>query len=147
MSNSFLNWTSRVAISGRVAERRRPRDELTTPGDYHLPFGKVEAETTRRILAAVAACAFADVGLAIMVMPPHAVFRLVQMDQLPRAHQHSAGRETVVISCDGDRHLNPQDVLRIFQCTVSTLSPGRGHSATCPRPTCAAIACPRRRRR
>jgi hypothetical protein len=71
---SILNWTSWVAISGRVAERRRPQatDELTTPGDYHLPFGKVEAETTRRILAAVAACAFAGVGLAIMVMPPRA---------------------------------------------------------------------------
>ena len=46
MSNSFLNWTSRVAIAGRVAEQRRPEttDELTTPGDYHLPFGKVDAE-------------------------------------------------------------------------------------------------------
>jgi hypothetical protein len=46
MSNSFLNWTSRVAIAGRVAERRRPQtpDEQTTPGDYHLPFGKVDAE-------------------------------------------------------------------------------------------------------
>ena len=47
MSNSFLNWTSRVAIAGRVAERRRLRetDELTAPGDYHLPFAKVDAGT------------------------------------------------------------------------------------------------------
>ena len=39
MSNSFLNWTSRVAIAGRIAKHRRPHDtgELTTPGDYHLP--------------------------------------------------------------------------------------------------------------
>ncbi len=47
MSNSFLNWTSRVAIAGRVAERRRLDEtgELTTPGDYHLPFAKVDAGT------------------------------------------------------------------------------------------------------
>jgi hypothetical protein len=47
MSNSFLNWTSRVAIAGRVAERRRlhETDELTTLGDYHLPFAKVDAGT------------------------------------------------------------------------------------------------------
>jgi hypothetical protein len=47
MSNSFLNWTSRVAIAGRVAGHRRPQEsnELTTPGDYHLPFCKVDAGT------------------------------------------------------------------------------------------------------
>jgi len=46
MSNSFLNWTSRVAIAGRIAECRRPQNwsELTIPGDYHLPFGKTEAQ-------------------------------------------------------------------------------------------------------
>jgi hypothetical protein len=46
MSDTFMNWTSRVAIAGRIAERRRPHDwnELTTPGDYHLPFGKIEAK-------------------------------------------------------------------------------------------------------
>jgi hypothetical protein len=45
MSNTFVNWTSRVAIAGRVAERRRPhqRNELTILGDYRLPFGKAEA--------------------------------------------------------------------------------------------------------
>jgi len=39
LSQRFLNWTSRVAIAGRIAEHRRPHDtgELTTPGDYHLP--------------------------------------------------------------------------------------------------------------
>ena len=46
MSNSFLNWTSRVAIEARIAQWRRPQDEneLTMPGDYHLPFGKTEAQ-------------------------------------------------------------------------------------------------------
>lgn len=46
MSDTFVNWTSRVAIAGRIAERRRPQDwnELTTPGDYHSPFGKIEAK-------------------------------------------------------------------------------------------------------
>jgi hypothetical protein len=46
MSNSFMNWTSRVAIAGRIAERRRPQswNELTIPG-YHLPFGKAQAKT------------------------------------------------------------------------------------------------------
>ena len=47
MSNTFMNWTSRVAIEGRIAERRYLQNwnELTTPGDYHLPFGKAEAQT------------------------------------------------------------------------------------------------------
>lgn len=47
MSNAFMNWTSRVAIAGRIAERRRPQNwnEFTTAGDYHLPFGKTEART------------------------------------------------------------------------------------------------------
>jgi hypothetical protein len=47
MSNSFLNWTSRVAIAGRVAEERRSEslNALTIPGDYHMPFGKTEAQT------------------------------------------------------------------------------------------------------
>ena len=47
MLNSFLNWTSRVAIAGRVAQERRSEswNELTIPGDYHMPFGKAEAQT------------------------------------------------------------------------------------------------------
>jgi hypothetical protein len=47
MSNRFLNWTSRVAIAGRVAEERRSEswNEPTMPGDYHMPFGKTEAQT------------------------------------------------------------------------------------------------------
>ena len=47
MSNSFLNWTSRAAIAGRVAEERRSENwnELTILGDYHLPFGKADAQT------------------------------------------------------------------------------------------------------
>ena len=48
MSITFINRTSRVAIAGRVAERRRqPQNwnELKMLGDYHLPFGKAEART------------------------------------------------------------------------------------------------------
>jgi len=47
MSNSFLNWTSRIAIAGRVAEEHRSEsgNELTIPGDCHMPFGKAEAQT------------------------------------------------------------------------------------------------------
>ena len=47
MSNSFLNWTSRVAIAGRVAEERHSEswNELRIPGDYHTPFGKAAAQT------------------------------------------------------------------------------------------------------
>lgn len=47
MSNSFLNRTSRAAIAGRVAEERRSEscNELTMPGDYHMPFGRTEAQT------------------------------------------------------------------------------------------------------
>ena len=46
MSNSIENWTSRVAIAGRIAEYRDPQNwnELATLGDYHLPFGKAEAQ-------------------------------------------------------------------------------------------------------
>jgi hypothetical protein len=45
MSNTFVNWTSRVAIAGRIAEWRRPHswNESMILGDYHLPFGKAEA--------------------------------------------------------------------------------------------------------
>ena len=44
MSVSFINGTSRVAIAGRIAERRpQGWNELTLRGDYHLPFGKAEA--------------------------------------------------------------------------------------------------------
>jgi hypothetical protein len=45
MSNRILNWTSRVAIAARIAECRRPQNwnEMTIPGDYHVPFGKAEA--------------------------------------------------------------------------------------------------------
>ena len=45
MPNAFLNWTSRAAIAGRIAECRRPQNwnGFAIPGDYHLPFGKAEA--------------------------------------------------------------------------------------------------------
>jgi hypothetical protein len=48
MSVTYVNWTSRVAIAGRVAEKRRrfhSSNESTIQGDYHLPFGKIEART------------------------------------------------------------------------------------------------------
>jgi hypothetical protein len=47
MSVTYVNWTSRVAIAGRVAEkhRRHSSNESTIQGDYHLPFGKIEART------------------------------------------------------------------------------------------------------
>ena len=48
MSDTFMNWTSRVAIAGRVAESRRlshSSNDLMLPGDYHLPFGRIEART------------------------------------------------------------------------------------------------------
>jgi hypothetical protein len=46
VSNSILNWTGRVAIAGRIAEYRRPPNGngWTILGDYHLPFGKAEAQ-------------------------------------------------------------------------------------------------------
>jgi hypothetical protein len=46
MSKRFLNWTSRVAIAARIAERRRLQywDDLIIPGDYNLPFGKAEGQ-------------------------------------------------------------------------------------------------------
>ena len=47
MSENFLNRTSRAAIAGRIAEERRSEiwNEQTIPGDYHVPFGKTEAQT------------------------------------------------------------------------------------------------------
>jgi len=44
MSDSFINWSSRVAIAGRIGERLRPQgwNEFIR-GDYHRPFGKSEA--------------------------------------------------------------------------------------------------------
>jgi hypothetical protein len=50
----YMNWTSRVAIAGRVPQLRRlssgsnewmiPRDyHWDYHWDYHLPFGKTEA--------------------------------------------------------------------------------------------------------
>jgi hypothetical protein len=46
VSDSILNWTSRVAFAGRIAECRGRQNwnELTILGDYHLPFGKAEAQ-------------------------------------------------------------------------------------------------------
>ena len=46
MSNSIPIWTSRVAIAARIAECRHPQNwnALTILGDYHLPFGKTEAQ-------------------------------------------------------------------------------------------------------
>ena len=44
--STFTNQTSRADIEARISERRRAENgnELTTPqGDYHQPFGQVEA--------------------------------------------------------------------------------------------------------
>ena len=41
MSDHFINQTSRVAIAGR--HRRQWWNELNLRGDYHAPFGKIEA--------------------------------------------------------------------------------------------------------
>jgi len=45
MSNALVNWSSRVTIAARIAERLRPSADEPTPGDYHKPFGKTEAKT------------------------------------------------------------------------------------------------------
>jgi hypothetical protein len=50
VSITFVNWTSRVAIAGRVAESRRQSlnwYDSAIPGDYHLPFGKAEIQVDR----------------------------------------------------------------------------------------------------
>jgi hypothetical protein len=39
MTVTFLNWTSRVAIAGRIAEWQRQ----SRSWDYHLPFGQAQA--------------------------------------------------------------------------------------------------------
>jgi len=69
MSNSFLNWTSQAAIAGRIAEcpRLQNWNELTIPGDYHLPFGKAEAraEVAKWIRRMI---------LAIVIVPAASVF-------------------------------------------------------------------------
>ena len=45
MSADFVNWTSRAAISARVAdcERQSRGWDDWLPGDYHLPFSRAEA--------------------------------------------------------------------------------------------------------
>lgn len=48
MSNTFMDWTSRVAIAGRVAEeRRRPESWNEIREDYDPPLDKAEAPRTR----------------------------------------------------------------------------------------------------
>jgi hypothetical protein len=48
MSNSFLSWSGRADIEGRVIERRCPqnRDEPMTAGDYQ-PFAKAKAKAAK----------------------------------------------------------------------------------------------------
>jgi len=45
MTVTFMNWTSRVAIAGRVAEWRRQSvgGGEWIQRDYHLPFGQAQA--------------------------------------------------------------------------------------------------------
>ena len=49
MSNSFLNWSGRADIEGRITEHRCPqnRDEPMAAGDYHLPFAKAKAKAAK----------------------------------------------------------------------------------------------------
>jgi hypothetical protein len=49
MSDSLVNWTSRVAIAGRIVKRLRPQgwNEFTLRGDYHPPFGEARAEAAK----------------------------------------------------------------------------------------------------
>ena len=52
MSARFINWTSGVAIAGRVAEWRRllnGSSELIVRGDYQLPFSRDEARAEAAI--------------------------------------------------------------------------------------------------
>lgn len=52
MSARFINWTSRVAIAGRVAEWRRllnGSSELMIKGNDHLPFGRDEVRAEAAI--------------------------------------------------------------------------------------------------
>jgi len=45
MSDTFMNWTSRVAIAGRVAQQRRlSYSSDYVSGDYHLPFERVDVK-------------------------------------------------------------------------------------------------------
>jgi len=50
MTVTFINWSSRVAIAGRVSQSRS-RDEWVPSGDYHLPFGPAQAraEAAKRL--------------------------------------------------------------------------------------------------
>jgi hypothetical protein len=43
---SIKDWNSRSAIAARIAERRLPlnSNDLATPGDYHAPFCKADAQ-------------------------------------------------------------------------------------------------------
>ena len=47
MTATYINWTSRVAIAGRVADwqRRSHSWDEFMPGDYHQPFGQPQART------------------------------------------------------------------------------------------------------
>ena len=116
MSNT---WTSRVAIAGRIAERRRLQDwnELTTPGDYHLPFGKTEARVAEegpRPLRKVLRIIFAGlVALAAVVFG------------LQPAKAYEAPWCAVTSGGDGDMHWDCQ-YRSIEECRPNVLAGNRG---------------------
>jgi Protein of unknown function (DUF3551) len=120
MSNTFVDWTSRVAIAGRIAERRRLQNwnELSTPGDYHLPFGKTEARVAEEgprplrltMLRMIFAAVVALVTVVFGVQPAKAY-------EAPWCAVTSGG--------DGDMHWDCQ-YRSIEECRPNVLAGNRG---------------------
>jgi hypothetical protein len=59
MTVALMKRTNQAAVARRIADSRRPQNfnELTTRGDYHLPFakteGRIEAAKWRLIFASI----------------------------------------------------------------------------------------------
>jgi Protein of unknown function (DUF3551) len=117
MSNTFTNWSSRAAIAGRIAERRRLQNwnELTIPGDYHLPFGKPEARVDEgpRPLKLLCMIFAAVVALAAVVF------------SLQPAKAYEAPWCAVTSGGDGDMHWDCQ-YRSIEECRPNVLAGNRG---------------------
>jgi hypothetical protein len=119
MSNNFMNWTSRVAIAGRIAEQRRLQNwnELTITGDFHLPFGKTEAlvaeEGPRSLRLKMLRMIFAGVALAAV------------MFALQPAKAYEAPWCAVTSGGDGDMHWDCQ-YRSIEECRPNVLAGNRG---------------------
>ena len=119
MSNAFMNH-SRVAIAGRIAERRRLQNwnELTITGNYHLPFGKTEAQVAKegprplrlKILRMIFAAVVALVSVVFALQPANAY-------EAPWCAVTSGG--------DGDMHWDCQ-YRSIEGCRPNVLAGNRG---------------------